>query len=94
MCEAIIFRLKQWFTRGEIGSAIKIPRLGNRRLGRYCISAKEALTLAQREHFDLVISDISMPEMDGQRLTRLQRCRTSSHAANGFVWTAIISNDE
>jgi response regulator RpfG family c-di-GMP phosphodiesterase len=29
------------------------------------VSAVEALALAQREHFDLVISDIGMPEMDG-----------------------------
>jgi len=29
------------------------------------VSALEALTLAQREHFDLIISDIGMPHMDG-----------------------------
>ena len=29
------------------------------------ISAVEALALAQREHFDLIISDIGMPQMDG-----------------------------
>ena len=29
------------------------------------VSAIDALALAQREHFDLVISDIGMPQMDG-----------------------------
>ncbi len=29
------------------------------------VSAVEALALAQREHFDLIISDIGMPQMDG-----------------------------
>lgn len=28
-------------------------------------SAVEALALAQREHFDLIVSDIGMPQMDG-----------------------------
>ena len=37
------------------------------------VSAREALTLAQREHFDLVISDISMPEMDGYALAKALR---------------------
>ncbi|HEY5885609.1 MAG TPA: PAS domain S-box protein [Pyrinomonadaceae bacterium] len=36
-------------------------------------SGKEALEIAQRKNFDLVISDISMPEMDGYQL--LQRLR-------------------
>ena len=29
------------------------------------VSAIDALALAQREHFDLIISDIGMPQMDG-----------------------------
>ncbi|HKO44170.1 MAG TPA: PAS domain S-box protein [Pyrinomonadaceae bacterium] len=37
-------------------------------------SGKEALEIARRKNFDLVISDISMPEMDGYEL--LQRLRT------------------
>jgi two-component system, chemotaxis family, CheB/CheR fusion protein len=37
------------------------------------VSAREALNLAQREHFDLVISDISMPEMDGYALAKALR---------------------
>jgi CheY-like chemotaxis protein len=34
------------------------------------VSALEALALAQREHFDLVISDIGMPQMDGYALAK------------------------
>ena len=33
-------------------------------------SGREALKLASNNHFDLVISDISMPEMDGYQLLR------------------------
>jgi len=34
------------------------------------VSAAEALSLAKREHFDLVVSDIAMPEMDGYALAK------------------------
>jgi two-component system CheB/CheR fusion protein len=34
------------------------------------VSATNALTLAQREHFDLIVSDIAMPEMDGYSLAK------------------------
>jgi CheY-like chemotaxis protein len=37
------------------------------------LSAAEALALAQREHFDLVISDIGLPEMDGYALAKALR---------------------
>src|SRR5262245_10430602 len=32
------------------------------------VSAVDALSLAKREHFDLIVSDIAMPEMDGYAL--------------------------
>jgi len=38
-------------------------------------SAVEALKLADNRHFDLVISDIAMPEMDGYSLARALRSR-------------------
>ena len=41
------------------------------------VSATEALAVAEREHFDLVISDIGMPEMDGYALARSLRTLTS-----------------
>jgi two-component system CheB/CheR fusion protein len=36
-------------------------------------SAKEALLLAERNHYDLVISDIGMPEMNGYELAAALR---------------------
>ena len=38
-----------------------------------CDSAAHALQLAEREHFDLLISDIAMPGMDGLQLIRSLR---------------------
>ena len=37
------------------------------------VSAVEGLALAQREHFDLIISDIGMPEMDGYAFAKRLR---------------------
>ena len=37
------------------------------------LSGVEALALAQKEHFDLVISDIGMPQMDGYALAKRLR---------------------
>jgi CheY-like chemotaxis protein len=36
-------------------------------------SAQEAIALAREHHFDLVISDIGMPEMNGYQLARALR---------------------
>ena len=54
------------------------------------ISAVEALPLAQREHFDLIISDIGMPQMDGyafaERLRALPAYRsTPMIAVTGYA---------
>ena len=40
------------------------------------LSGADALTLAKQEHFDLVISDIGMPEMDGYALAKALRALT------------------
>jgi two-component system CheB/CheR fusion protein len=39
-------------------------------------SAKEAIELAQQNHFDLIISDIGMPEMNGYQLAEILRSLT------------------
>jgi CheY-like chemotaxis protein len=49
------------------------------------VSAVEALALAEQEHFDLVISDIGMPDMDGYALARALR------ALPGYSTTAMIA---
>ena len=38
-----------------------------------CEAAAEALALADRESFDIIISDIAMPEMDGLQLIKMLR---------------------
>ena len=38
-----------------------------------CKSSIDALDVAQHEHFDLIISDIGLPEMDGLELIRRLR---------------------
>ena len=49
-------------------------RCGNSRKAQFvfprvmALSAAEALTLREQEHFELVISDIVVPEMDGYDL--------------------------
>lgn len=54
------------------------------------ISAVEALALAQREQFDLIISDIGMPQMDGYALAENLRAlpaygTTPMIAVTGFA---------
>jgi CheY-like chemotaxis protein len=48
-------------------------------------SAKAALDAAQREHFDVIVSDIGMPEMDGYELARGLR------ALPGYLATPMIA---
>ncbi len=48
-----------------------------------CGSAAEALLVADRESFDIVISDIAMPEMDGLQLIRELRRTTPSPDSSG-----------
>ena len=40
---------------------------------RTCLSASEALTLLEKEHFDIVFSDINMPEMTGEDVVKYIR---------------------
>jgi two-component system CheB/CheR fusion protein len=54
------------------------------------VSAVEGLALAQREHFDLIISDIGMPQMDGYAFAKRLRAlpayaRIPMIAVTGFA---------
>lgn len=60
-------------------------------------SGSPALTLWQTEHFDLVITDCHMPEMDGYELSR--RIRALEQARGTIrvpiiAWTANVLNEE
>jgi len=56
-------------------------------------SAKEAIALAEREEFDLMISDVGMPQMDGYELVRELRQRDRTPAAvEGH--TAVRTRDD
>jgi CheY-like chemotaxis protein len=48
-------------------------------------SAQAALEAAQREHFDVIVSDIGMPEMDGYELAKALR------ALPGYLATPMIA---
>lgn len=43
---------------------------------------KKALNLFENNHYDLVITDVHMPEMDGLELTRLIRTQGNKTKAN------------
>ncbi len=66
----------------EVSNRILIERVLATR-GYHCISAtngQEALDLLEREQVDLILTDISMPVLDGYRTTELIRSRP--HLAN------------
>lgn len=80
----------------EISNRILIERVLSTR-GYRCISAsngQEALDLLDREHVDLILTDLSMPVLDGYRTTQLIRSRP--HLANVPIVavTAFALSDE
>jgi two-component system CheB/CheR fusion protein len=50
-------------------------------------SAKEAIALAEQQEFDLLISDVGMPEMDGYDLMTELRGRTRTAALPAIALT-------
>ena len=55
-------------------------------------SGEEALEKLSTEHFDVVVSDIAMPAMDGKRLVRLlRRTGLPSQRARALAFTAFVS---
>ncbi|MEQ1629784.1 MAG: PAS domain S-box protein [Gallionella sp.] len=60
-------------------------------------SGTPALTLWQTEHFDLVITDCHMPEMDGYELSRRIRALEQARGTARIpiiAWTANVLNEE
>lgn len=58
-------------------------------------SGEEALELLSSEPFDVVVSDIAMPDMDGMKLMRTLREKVlASSGARGLAFTAFASDDD
>ena len=58
------------------------------------VSASEALGLAQEEDFDLVISDIGMPDMDGYTLAKSLRALPGYAAVPMLAITGFAEYDD
>lgn len=54
---------------------------------------REALGVVARQSFDLILSDVKMPNMDGWQLLRMIRGR-SKIAATPFIFLTSMSNDK
>ena len=54
-------------------------------------SAAEALECCEREHFDVLLSDIGMPDMDGYELIRRLRARIPSTARDRLAAVAVTA---
>jgi CheY-like chemotaxis protein len=80
----------------EVSNRILIERVLSTR-GYYCLSAsngKEALEILDRERVDLILTDLSMPVLDGYRTTQLIRARPALANVPIVAVTAYALNDE
>ena len=80
----------------EVSNRILIERVLSTR-GYRCVSATngyEALDLLDREQVDLILTDISMPVLDGYRTTQLIRARPGMQTVPIVAVTAFALNDE
>lgn len=80
----------------EVSNRILIERVLSTR-GYRCLSATngyEALDLLDHEHVDLILTDISMPVLDGYRTTQLIRARPGMQTVPIVAVTAFALNDE
>jgi CheY-like chemotaxis protein len=59
-----------------------------------CSSAKEALDCVGRQQFDILISDIAMPEVDGLQLIRDLRGRPELAAVPAIALTGYASQSD
>ena len=80
----------------EVSNRILIERVLSTR-GYRCISAsngREALDLLDREEVDLILTDLSMPVLDGYRATQLIRALPGLSNVPIVAVTAFALNDE
>jgi CheY-like chemotaxis protein len=80
----------------EVSNRILIERVLSTR-GYRCISAsngQEALNLLDSEDVDLILTDLSMPVLDGYRTTQLIRERPAMAGVPIIAVTAYALNDE
>src|SRR5205807_9116888 len=80
----------------EISNRILIEKVLSTR-GYRCLSAsngREALDLLDREVVDLILTDLSMPVLDGYRTIQLIRARPGISKVPIIAVTAYALNDE
>lgn len=80
----------------ETSNRILIERVLSTR-GYRCLSAsngREALDLLDRERVDLILTDLSMPVLDGYKATQLMRARPGLENVPIVAVTAFALNDE
>ena len=80
----------------EVSNRILIERVLSTR-GYRCLSAsngREALETLDHEHVDLILTDLSMPVLDGYRTTQLIRSRPGMEQVPIVAVTAYALNDE
>ncbi len=80
----------------EVSNRILIEKVLSTR-GYRCVSAsngQEALNILDHEHVDLILTDLSMPVLDGYRTTQLIRERPALANVPIVAVTAYAMNDE
>jgi CheY-like chemotaxis protein len=80
----------------EVSNRILIERVLSTR-GYRCLLAsngQEALNILDHEHVDLILTDLSMPVLDGFRTTQLIRARPGMANTPIVAVTAYALNDE
>lgn len=80
----------------EVSNRLLIERVLSTR-GYRCISASnglEALNILDTEQVDLILTDLSMPVLDGYRATQLIRARPNMEHVPIVAVTAYALNDE
>jgi CheY-like chemotaxis protein len=80
----------------EVSNRIFIERVLSTR-GYRCLSAAngyEALAILDREEVDLILTDLSMPVLDGYKTTQMIRARPNMQTVPIVAVTAFALNDE